>query len=513
MRKAVPENDAHDADLQGKRSGSSAGRRPFGSRDIEPVGVLAPVDPISPGTLIGDYRVDLKLDEGGMGTVYRAVHPVIGKKVAIKLLHPHVARQEVSVARFIQEARAVNAIGHPSIVDIFGFGRFSDGRHYIVMEFLEGQHLLAFMSENGPLQALEASPLVRMIAAALAAAHAKGVIHRDLKPENVFLLHHADRRWPPKMKLLDFGLAKLVEHKFKQGPQTRMGATVGTPYYMAPEQCRGRTVDARTDVYALGVMFYEMLTGRVPFYAEQPVDVLYMHLTKEPDPVSLWTEVPEPYEKLISECMQKAPELRPSSMNAVIARLESIERGVKESASPSFADLLAGTADLLGASTSEVQKKAARVSEDTSFDDADRRGAEVLSQKSPVKAPSPVRAPSPVKAPSPVRAPSAVEIAASAAADRVTTLADDPAATPSPTAKQDGETVSAVGTESAEGFDATAESRTDTVEESAAAATRERTARVDTESRVQNEKVKTYFLLGLIVGFLGGFLSAWIALS
>jgi serine/threonine-protein kinase len=341
---------------QGERKGSSAGKRPVGGRADEPIHGHVPAEMIEQGTMIGDYRVERKLDEGGMGTVYCAVHPVIGKRVAIKLLHPHVARQEVSVARFIQEARAVNEIGHPGIVDIFGFGRFVDGRHYIVMEFLEGEHLLAYMNKTGPLNALQASPLVRMIAATIAAAHAKGVIHRDLKPENVFLTLHPDRKWPPRMKLLDFGLAKLVEHKFRHGPQTRMGATVGTPYYMAPEQCRGRKVDARTDIYALGVMFYEMLTGRVPFYAEQPVDVLYMHLTRDPDPPTLWTNVPEPFEKLILECMAKAPELRPPSMNALIAKLESIESGIRQkAAAPSFADLVAGTAELLGASETDAR--------------------------------------------------------------------------------------------------------------------------------------------------------------
>ena len=334
------------------RSQSSAGKRPM---DGEKAGVPICAT-IEPGTLIGDYRVIKKLDEGGMGAVYEGIHPVIGKRVAIKLLHPHVARQEVSVARFIQEARAVNAIGHREIVDVFGFGKFSDGRQYIVMEFLEGCHLLSFLNENGPLEPLKACFLVRLIAGALEAAHAKGVIHRDLKPENVFLISTKGISWPPVMKLLDFGLAKLIEDKFKEGPQTRMGATVGTPYYMAPEQCRGRNVDARTDVYALGVMFYEMITGRVPFFAEQPVDVLYMHLTKDPDPPSMWTDIPQEIEDLIMACMSKPPELRPAGMNTVIAKIEEIEQRLTEEEaqdSSSFADLLATTAGLLGRSDAD----------------------------------------------------------------------------------------------------------------------------------------------------------------
>lgn len=315
--------------------------------------------PIEPGTMIGDYRVERKLDEGGMGTVYAGVHPVIGKKVAIKLLHPHVARQEESVYRFIQEARAVNAIGHPGIVDIFGFGKFDDGRHYIVMEYLEGQQLLDYMNEHGPLTPFQACPVVRQMAESLSAAHQKAVVHRDLKPENVFLMEAESTAWPPRIKLLDFGLAKLLEDELQVGPNTRMGATVGTPYYMAPEQCRGRKVDARSDVYALGVMFFEMITGRVPFYAEEAVDVLYMHITQDPEPPSTHTPVPGDIEKLIMDCMAKAPELRPQSMNAVIAQLDAIEakrtdQDMEESERKSLLEeLVAHTAEILGDAASD----------------------------------------------------------------------------------------------------------------------------------------------------------------
>ncbi len=329
--------------------------------------VFPKADEIVEGTLIGDYRVEGKLDEGGMGTVYRGVHPVIGKKVAIKVLHPHVATQELAVARFIQEARAVNAIRHPSIVDIFGFGKHTDGRHYIVMEFLDGQHLLDFIERHGPLEPELLCSLVHRIAEPLAAAHAKGVVHRDLKPENVFLLQQDRPSWPPPVKLLDFGLAKLVEKQLQSGPQTRTGSTVGTPYYMAPEQCRGRPVDARTDVYALGVMMYEMLTGRVPFYAEAAVDVLYMHLNMDPEPPSVFAEVPQPLERLVLDCMRKPADLRPQSMNAVVARLEAVERELSQSspaAQVSFEDLVVQTAELLAGSASDEDKAQASEQED-----------------------------------------------------------------------------------------------------------------------------------------------------
>jgi serine/threonine-protein kinase len=289
---------------------------------------LEPVE-IKEGTLIGDYSVQKRLDEGGMGTVYSAVHPVIGKKVAIKVLHPHVARQEEAVARFIQEARAVNALGHPGIVDIFGFGRFVDGRHYITMEYLEGQQLLAYINEHGPIPALAVLPLSRQLAESLAAAHDKGVVHRDMKPENVFLGVTPGKRehhpWPPRTKILDFGLAKLIEAEFSnRKPRTRAGVTVGTPYYMSPEQCRGKAIDRRADVYALGVMMYEMVTGRVPFYAAESVDVLYMHLTQEPEAPSSHRPVPPEIEALILRCMAKTPADRPQNMHELIAELDAV---------------------------------------------------------------------------------------------------------------------------------------------------------------------------------------------
>lgn len=293
--------------------------------------------PIVRGTLIGDYRVERRLDEGGMGTVYAAVHPIIDKRVAIKVLHPHVARQEDAVARFIQEARAVNAIGHPGIVDIFGFGRFVDGRHFITMEYLEGQQLLAFLNETGPLSPMDMLPVARQLAESLAAAHDKGVVHRDMKPENVFLgvtaSTYKDQPWPPRTKILDFGLAKLIEAETGDAaPRTRAGVTVGTPYYMSPEQCRGKALDRRADVYSLGVMMYEMITGRVPFYAAESVDVLYMHLTQAPEPPSRHRPVPSEIEELILGCMAKTPAERPASMQELVAELDRILRALSPDA-------------------------------------------------------------------------------------------------------------------------------------------------------------------------------------
>src|SRR5262249_52669990 len=208
---------------------------------------------------VGEYRTESKLGEGGFGGVYNAVHPLIGKSAAIKVLNRQYSSNPQMVSRFIAEAKAVNQIRHRNIIDIFSFGQLDDGRQYYVMEYLDGEPLDALLDRHGKLALVEALPILRGIARALDAAHAKGVAHRDLKAENVFLATDSDGGgvWP---KLLDFGIAKLMAPEDGVKHKTRTGTPVGTPYYMSPEQCRGRDVDHRTDIYAFGVLAYLMLT-------------------------------------------------------------------------------------------------------------------------------------------------------------------------------------------------------------------------------------------------------------
>ncbi len=224
-----------------------------------------------PGTAVGDYEIDDELGHGGMGVVYRAEHPVIGKRAAIKVLRREMAKNPDTVDRFVQEARSVNQIGHPNIVDIFAFGTLADGRPYLMMDLLIGESLRA-RRKRGPLHVSEAASVLDEVTSALAAAHAKGIIHRDLKPDNVFLVERQGR-WP-EVKLLDFGLAKLVSG-VDTPVRTHTGIMLGTPDYMAPEQIRRRgVIDARVDVYALGVMAFESLTGRRPLPRSQGYDDL-----------------------------------------------------------------------------------------------------------------------------------------------------------------------------------------------------------------------------------------------
>ncbi|MEP6859911.1 MAG: serine/threonine-protein kinase [Deltaproteobacteria bacterium] len=216
------------------------------------------------GTDVGGYVIDGELGRGGMGVVYSARHPVIGKRAAIKVLKPSLSNNPATIERFIQEARSVNAIGHPNIVDIFDFDMLPDGRRFLVMDLLEGESLRKRI-KRGALPPAEAVMVIDEIASALDAAHSKGFIHRDLKPDNVFLVANPGRF---DVKLLDFGLAKLTPGNamvLDRAYRTATGAQLGTPDYMSPEQLRGdKNIDHRTDVYALGILAFEILTAKRP---------------------------------------------------------------------------------------------------------------------------------------------------------------------------------------------------------------------------------------------------------
>jgi serine/threonine protein kinase len=276
---------------------------------------LAPAEgpvEIQPGTQIGDYMVESKVGEGAMGTVYRAVHPAIGKQVAIKVMTPKVFGEAESVKRFVGEARAVAAIEHQGIVDVFGFGRISDGRTYLVMEWLDGQSLSARM-QQGEIPFLDACEIIRQIARALEAAHAKGIIHRDLKPENVFLKRGGGDDDKPNIKLLDFGLAKSTNKEDAANlARTRSGQMLGTPLYMSPEQCKNKSVDHRTDIYALGCMCFELLCGRTPYDADNVAEIITAHLVAEPPrPTKFKPDLPADLDKLLFGMIQKDPDRRP----------------------------------------------------------------------------------------------------------------------------------------------------------------------------------------------------------
>ncbi|MRG96586.1 serine/threonine-protein kinase [Polyangium spumosum] len=270
---------------------------------------------LEPGRIVGEYRIERKIGEGGFGAVYAAIHPVIGKSAAIKVLNPQYSHNPVMVSRFIAEARAVNQIRHRGIIDIFSFGKLDDGRQYYIMELLEGSTLEAYIRERGRLRPAEALPILRQVARALDAAHAAGIAHRDLKPENVYLVFDEDGSVFPK--LLDFGIAKLLGES--QGHKTRTGTPMGTPLYMSPEQCRGKQVDHRTDIYSFGVMTHAVLTGQPPFLGDDVMDVLMQQVQTPPPALSsVCPELGAALDAPVLRMLAKDPAERPPSVTAAI---------------------------------------------------------------------------------------------------------------------------------------------------------------------------------------------------
>jgi tRNA A-37 threonylcarbamoyl transferase component Bud32 len=267
---------------------------------------------------VGEYRVLKKIGEGGMGSVYAAIQPVIGKRVAIKVLAQHIASNPELVRRFVDEARAVNKIGHPNIVDIFSFGWLPDRRHYFAMEFLDGLSLADRM-KRGPFPPDEARRLLRQICQALEAAHRQGIVHRDLKPDNIWIVQpqHGDSY----AKLLDFGIAKLMGDA-DEGQRTQTGIVMGTPAYMSPEQCRGVNVGLGTDIYALGMILYEMFAGKLPFQGSF-AELITHHLMTVPEAPSRHRPMPRALEQLIMRCVDKDPAQRPPTAEELGKALEA----------------------------------------------------------------------------------------------------------------------------------------------------------------------------------------------
>ncbi|HVZ74250.1 MAG TPA: serine/threonine-protein kinase [Polyangia bacterium] len=239
-------------------------------------------------TTVGNYKVTKLLGEGGMGMVYLGEHPVIGRKVAIKVLHAALAADKDIVARFFTEARAIHMIGHPNIVEILDFGQTPDGQPYFIMEYLTGEALSERVA-RGPMPTDDVAVIADQMCRALTAAHNKGIVHRDLKPHNVQILDKSeDRGGELVVKILDFGVAKiLAAPDGSQSVKTRTGSLMGTPLYMSPEQCKGAgLLDHRTDIYSLGVMLFEMIAGRPPFVAEGIGELFAKHMLEEPPPLT-----------------------------------------------------------------------------------------------------------------------------------------------------------------------------------------------------------------------------------
>lgn len=286
-------------------------------------GLAAPIpvqDGLEAGQKAGPWIVERELGRGGMGAVYAVTHDVIGKRAALKIVHNRLLTPSFNPERMLLEARVVNQVGHPNIVDIFETGKLPDGRPYIVMERLEGQPL-SDRADEGKLLADQIIGILLQVCDALLAAHAAGIIHRDLKLDNVFLVDNPDDPRSPKVKLLDWGIAKVINQEVRH---TVEGQLVGTPQYLAPEQARGGQVSPATDVYSLGVMAYELFLEQLPFEAETSAEIMAMHLRATPPPPSeLWPEIPPKLEDLLVQMLAKAPDHRPTVLE-VARRLEDV---------------------------------------------------------------------------------------------------------------------------------------------------------------------------------------------
>ena len=297
------------------------------------------------GTTVGKYKLHEIVGRGGMGVVYRGEHVYIGKEVAVKILHEGYGGREESIKRFLREARAASLIAHPNIVDVTDFGKSNDGTVFFVMEYLHGEPLDGLLSRERRLDLLRSITILNQVAGALGAAHTKGIVHRDLKPENIMLARREGRRELVRqitdesglhtiterekafdfVKILDFGVAKVRDPDANEGRVTQQGVVFGTPEYMAPETARIGVSDPRTDVYALGVIFYEMLTGTVPFAGETAVDVMLKVVSEPVMPPRVRApgiEITGEAEHLIMKALAKDPRQRQQSMEEVFEELQ-----------------------------------------------------------------------------------------------------------------------------------------------------------------------------------------------
>ncbi len=271
------------------------------------------------------YVVEKLLAEGGMGRVYQCRHKILGKKLAIKIIRADVAELPEAPQRFLLEAKAASAVGNEHIIDIIDFGALSDGAAYLVMEFLEGSPLSALIEGKSGLPGTRILTLASQIAEGLGAAHQAGIVHRDLKPANIFVI---DRKGEDFIKVLDFGVAQMAHAATSK--LTQAGVIIGTPHYMSPEQILGGQIDHRSDIYALGVIMYELAAGYVPFNAEHYLAILHQHLHLAPRPftsLSPSVQVSPGLEAIIFRCLAKQPEQRYASMAEVRRELDAVAHG------------------------------------------------------------------------------------------------------------------------------------------------------------------------------------------
>lgn len=278
--------------------------------------------------LFGEYEIANKLGEGGMGSVYLARNPLIEQEIAIKILHGKAAESSEIRQRFQREARVISMLTHPNIVRVFIFGRTDSGLLYMAMELVKGRSLRERLQHEGMVDELTAIKIIKQCCSALAEAHDLGIVHRDLKPDNVLLTEF--RGEPNFVKVLDFGIAKITDTTAQQQQLTQAGIVYGTPEYLSPEQAQAQPLNQQTDIYSLGVILYELMTGRVPFQSNSAVQVLTMHVFNEPEPAEKVApqRVGPTMSSIIRKAMAKKKEERFSTAMDLFQALEAREREI-----------------------------------------------------------------------------------------------------------------------------------------------------------------------------------------
>ena len=278
--------------------------------------------------ILGQFRILERIGKGGMGEVYKAAQPAMDRMVAIKILHEKLAARPDLVSRFRREARAMSRLSHPNTVRVFLYGQLEEtGQLYIAMEYLDGVDLAKNTRQEGPMELGRAIRVMVQVLGALEEAHGAGIIHRDLKPENILLTKQGGIADFPKV--LDFGLAKIKEPQMHPGSMvlTREGMVFGTPEFMSPEQARGETLDARSDIYSLGVIFYEMLTARLPFPRSKPMEYIAHHINTPPYKITERRpelNLPAALDPIVGKAIEKSRDARYESASAFAAALESL---------------------------------------------------------------------------------------------------------------------------------------------------------------------------------------------
>lgn len=288
--------------------------------------VPLPNDPLI-GALIDErYRVEGLIAKGAVGSVYKAKQELLGRQVALKVLHGYLGADPESLVRFHREAKAISRLEHPNLLTLYDFGMTSDGQPYFVMDLLNGTTLAKVLSKEGRLEAKRAIAIVKQVLEALSEAHKKGIVHRDIKPPNIVLIEKEDTK--DFVKLVDFSIAKMADNSTADPVQLTVdGIICGSPAYMSPEQCRGGDVDGRSDIYSIGIVLFEALTGKRPFSAKDLVSLMYLHVNDVPPKLSdiePELQFPSALEDMISSTLAKDPAARPQSVEALMAKLSSV---------------------------------------------------------------------------------------------------------------------------------------------------------------------------------------------